>query len=78
MLSSKYFNNTIKTLNSIIKRNFSNKIANVEVIDFHSELINPKADLSDKIQKSFGSKGIGLLVVKNVPEYTKLRMVNKN
>jgi isopenicillin N synthase-like dioxygenase len=42
------------------------------VIDY-SELIDENADLGNKIEEAYGYNGLGILAVKNVPDFVKLR-----
>jgi isopenicillin N synthase-like dioxygenase len=45
-----------------------------DIITFdYSEITDKNADLSDQIEKAYGLKGLGILIVKNVPGYVESR-----
>ncbi|KAL4473132.1 hypothetical protein ABPG72_007362 [Tetrahymena utriculariae] len=56
-----YFSTTTKT------------ITKDPVVFDYSEISNKNLDLSDRIKEAYGPQGIGLCLVKNVPNYPKLR-----
>lgn len=46
---------------------------NSPVVFEYEELLNRESVLDDKIKQAYGPEGIGLCVVKNIPNYTNYR-----
>jgi len=58
-----------KGYNNICSRKYKSEVVRID----YEQLINEKCDLEEKIDRAYGKNGLGLIVIKNIPEITKIR-----
>jgi isopenicillin N synthase-like dioxygenase len=60
---------TKSDLNSVKSHSSNSKVIKID----YSKLIDPNSNLNDEIEQAFGRQGLGLIIIKNIPNFSETR-----